>query len=46
MYFDEYTYEEIENDRNREKILINIITNSLKNKYGYFAIKVTRISGI
>lgn len=44
MYFDDYSYEEIENDRNIEIEFTKYVSDILKNKYNYFSIKITSFS--
>lgn len=42
MHFDEYSYKEIEEDLSKEKELTDLINKTLKEKHGYFAVKVKR----
>ncbi|QSB10429.1 hypothetical protein FH508_0004180 [Lysinibacillus sp. CD3-6] len=44
MYFDDYSYEDLEDGTLEERVLIDLIIKELKRQYGYYSIKVTGIS--
>ncbi|MFJ6210611.1 hypothetical protein [Lysinibacillus sp. NPDC092081] len=44
MYFDDYSYEDIEDGTLEERELIDLIIKSLKGQYGYYSVKVTSFS--
>ncbi|MET4562163.1 hypothetical protein ABIA69_003349 [Lysinibacillus parviboronicapiens] len=44
MYFDDYSYDDLEDGTLEERVLIDLIINDLKRRYGYYSIKVTGIS--
>ncbi|WP_137744825.1 hypothetical protein [Robertmurraya siralis] len=44
MYFDEYSYEEIMNDIEKENEFMKVASDILKSKYGYSSIKITTFS--
>ncbi|MEK4495084.1 hypothetical protein [Ureibacillus sp. FSL W8-0352] len=46
MYFEEYDYEDFETDLEKEREFVNEVTNLIKQKYGYFSVKVTSFSEI
>jgi len=44
MYLDGFTYEEVENSKNKENELIEVASEILKNKHGYFSLKIGSFS--
>jgi hypothetical protein len=46
IYFEEYDYEDFETDLEKEREFVNEVTNLIKQRYGYFSVKVTSFSEI